>query len=888
MVNCSVSKEFLMKRFISFISIGLLLLVISSQAQVKPDGEKAWKHVEYLSSDDFKGRKAGTPEYLKAAHYVAAKMKEYGLEPGGKKGSYFQQVEFKDWRHFEPPVRLEIVSPQHLLFSPGRSAHFFPNSGTGSGILKAQLAFAGYGLVSHKNKWDDYGNMDVSGKIVLIIPGAPEFLKGTSRKEKSLDSKIKTAVKKGASGVLIMNIGESLRGWGIPEGADKGTCPENFLVMTANSSLLDKIFYMKNLSWRSIVSEMIRGKRPHPFLLDLTVEMEIHYIHEDRTAPNVLGLIPGKHPELKNEYIIIGGHLDHLGVGLDGSIYNGADDNASSVGVLLEIARVIQANDFRPDRSVILAAWAGEELGLIGSRYYTEHPIYPLEKTAVYMNMDMVGTGDLDLYVGGMWEFSEFFALLKKNMKEKFKKRLKYRVEYRGSDHSAFLPKGVTCLSLRSGNVLTRELDDEHPEYHRPGDRPEIIKPELLQQAAEYHYDNIVCLSNLKEDLLDPKFHMNFLHKDAELVDMHCDTIGRMLNGEDLSEDLPKGHVDIPKLKQGAVDLQVFACFVPPPENKAQKHGAAKKAFDQIDAVHQLINENPEDLVLVTSPNDMRKLRGNRKTGILIGIEGGYAIENDLRILRSFFRSGVRLMTLTHRLGTDWADASGDPKPAHGGLTEFGEKVIKEMNRLGMVIDVSHVHDETFWDVMDISEAPVVASHSCCRALSDHRRNLSDKMLKALAKNGGAIGINFFPRFLMAENFKKMEELKAELIKKYDLPEKLAGFLKVEPERASAFRKEYTEKLERLKQELPEISVKTVADHIEHVIKVTGSTDHVGLGSDFDGISSTPAGLSHAGELVHITEELVKRGYNDQDIKKILGGNFLRVFREVTSKSSVH
>jgi len=274
---------------------------------------------------------------------------------------------------------------------------------------------------------------------------------------------------------------------------------------------------------------------------------------------------------------------------------------------------------------------------------------------------------------------------------------------------------------------------------------------------------------------------------------------------------------------------------VPPPENKAQKHGAAKKAFDQIDAVHQLINENPEafdqidavhqlinenpeDLVLVTSPNDMRKLRGNRKTAILIGIEGGYAIENDLRLLRSFFRSGVRLMTLTHRLGTDWA------------------------------IDVSHVHDETFWDVMDISEAPVVASHSCCRALSDHRRNLSDKMLKALAKNGGAIGINFFPRFLMAENFKKMEELKAELIKKYDLPEKLAGFLKVEPERASAFRKEYTEKLERLKQELPEISVKTVADHIEHVIKVTGSTDHVGLGSDFDGISSTPAGLSHAGE----------------------------------------
>ncbi len=877
-----------MKRFIPFISIGLLFFAISSQAQVKPDGEKAWKHVEYLSSDDFKGRKSGTPEYLKAAHYVAEKMKEYGLEPGGKKGSYFQQVEFKDWRHFEPPVRLEVISPQHLLFSPGRSSHFFANSGTGSGILKAQPAFAGYGLISRKDKWDDYGDMDVSGKIVLIIPGAPEFLQGISRKELTLDSKIKTAVKKGAAGVLIMNIGESLRGWGIPEGANKGTCPEGFLVMTANSSLLDKMFYMKNLSWRSIVSEMIREKKPYPFTLDLTVEMEVHYTHEDRRAPNVLGLIPGQHPELKNEYIIIGGHLDHLGVGLDGSIYNGADDNASSVGVLLEIARVIQANDFHPYRSVVLAAWAGEELGLIGSRYYTEHPIYPLKKTAVYMNMDMVGTGDLDLYVGGMWEFSEFFALLKEKMKEKFKNRLKFRIEYRGSDHSSFLRKGVTCLSLRSGNVLTRELDDEHPEYHKPGDRAEIIKPELLQQAAEYHYDSLVCLSTCKENLLDPKYHINFLHKDATLVDMHCDTIDRVLKGEDLTQDLPKGHIDIPKLKQGAVDLQVFACFVGPPENNVQKHRAAQKAYDQIDAVHQLINDNPEDLTLITSPDDLRQLRGNLKTGILIGIEGGYAIENDLSLLRSFFRSGVRLMTLTHWLRTDWADASGDSKPEHGGLTEFGEEVIREMNRLGMIIDVSHVHDETFWDVIKTSEAPVVASHSCCRALSDHHRNLSNKMLKALAKNRGVVGINFFPHFLMAENLKKMEDLKAELINKYDLPEKLADFLKVEPEKANAFRKEYREKLETLRQELPEIDVKTVVDHMEHVIKVTGSTDHVGLGSDFDGISSTPTGLSHAGELVRITEELVKRGYDDQDIKKILGGNFLRVFREVTSKSSLH
>jgi len=875
-----------MKKSISFICIILFYLSLSSQAQVMPDGEKAWKYVEYLSSDSFKGRKSGTPEYLEAAKYVAETMEKFGLKPGGEKDSYFQQVDFKNWRHFAPPTRFDIISPQHIKFFPGRSNHFFPNNNTGSGLVRAKLAFAGYGLISKKDDWNDYENLDVTGRIVLIIPGAPDFLEGVSKKDKTLDRKIKTAVKKDAAGVLIMNIGESIRGWRIPAGAQKGTCPEGFVVMTANSYLLDKLFYMKKQSWRNTVSQMLREKRPYPLLLDVTVEMEAHFINEDREAPNVLSIIPGKHPELKDEYILIGGHLDHLGVGLDGSIYNGADDNASSVGVLLEVARVIQANNFHPDRSIVFAAWAGEELGLVGSRYYAKNPIYPLKKTVVYMNMDMVGTGDFDLYVGGMWDFSEFFSLLKENMKDKFKKRLNYRIDYRGSDHSAFLPKGVTCISLRSGNVLTRELDDEHPEYHKPGDRPEIIEPELLQQAAEYHYDNLVFLADCRENLLDPKHHINFLHKDSTLVDMHCDTIGRALKGEDLTKDLPKGHIDIPKFKQGAVDLQVFACFVGPPKNNLQKHTAVRKAFNQIDAVHQLVQKNPEDLTLITSPNDMRKLRGNRKTGILIGIEGGYAIEDDLGLLRSFYRSDVRLMTLTHWLRTDWADASGDSEPKYRGLTEFGEKVIKEMNRLGMIIDVSHAHDETFWDVLQISESPVVASHSCCRALSDHHRNLSDKMLKALAKNGGVIGINYLPQFLMAENFKKLEDLKEELIKKYDFPIKLSHFLKIDPDKAAAFQKEYKEKSEKLKQEMPEINVKTVVDHIEHVIKVTKSTNHIGLGSDFDGIRTTPKGISHAGELVHITEELVNRGYKDKEIKKILGGNFLRVFHEVISKAS--
>ncbi len=440
-----------------------------------------------------------------------------------------------------------------------------------------------------------------------------------------------------------------------------------------------------------------------------------------------------------------------------------------------------------------------------------------------------------------MREFSDLYDLINENIREDLKEKLHYRLNYRGSDHSSFIRKGITSISLRSGNPLTRELDDEHPEYHYPGDTPDIIQPELLQLAAEYHQEVISFLAHTKENLLDPIHHTHFIHKDATLVDMHCDTIGRFLEGQDLTRDNSQGHIDIPKLKQGAVDLQIFACYVAPPQNETQKNQAANRAFVQIDAVHQLINENPDDLLLVLDPVDLRQLRGTRKTGVFIGIEGGYAIENDLRLLRSFYRSGVRLMTLTHWTHTDWADASGDPEPTYWGLTEFGEKVVQEMNQLGMIIDVSHAHEETFWDVIKLTDSPIVASHSCARALSDHHRNMSDEMLKALAKNGGVIGINFYPGFLNAGDDENPTPL---------------------------------------------VDVKTVVDHIDHVVKVTCKADFVGLGSDFDGIGSPPDGLENIGYMANITAELVKRGYEDADIKKILGGNFLRVFRRVSRRNN--
>lgn len=876
-----------MKKTIIFCIFCLYISDLPGMAQVKPDRRKAMEHIEYLASDEMKGRKSGTPEYAKAAEYVAQKMEEYGLEPGGDEGTYFQQVEFKNWRYFEPPIRLDVLQPTPFSFIPGRNEDFSPVNGTGSGVVKGRLVFAGYGMISEEHGWNDYQDLDVEGKIVLIIPDIPDFFEDLSAENNSLKTKVMEAVRRKASGVLFMNIGERMRGLTRSTDEDEETWPDNFVILAANGPALDRLFQMDGISWRMLVSRTLREKKSYTATLNSTVEMEAHFTQDNRTAPNVIGILPGRHPELKNEYIIIGGHLDHLGVGWDGAVFNGADDNAGSVAVILELARVMKLDGFRPDRSIILASWAGEEVGLVGSRYYSEHPIYPLEKTVVYMNMDMVGCGDNDLYVGGMWEFSDFYHLIKQNLSEEMQQKLRYRLDYRGSDHGAFLPKGVTAISLRTGNVLTNELDDEHPEYHKTGDMTSTIQPELLELATDYHLQVLNFLAFTTEDLLDPIHHIHFIHKDSTIIDMHCDTIGRFLMGQDLAQDNERGHIDIPKLQQGAVDLQVFACFVGPPQDDTQKNLAAKHAFDQIDAVHQLIRTNPDDLLLILDPADLRQLRGNNKVGALIGIEGGYAIENDLRLLRSFFRNGVRLMTLTHWTRTDWADASGDSEPRFGGLTEFGRQVVREMNNLGMIIDVSHAHDETFWDVIDITESPIVASHSCCRALSEHHRNLSDDMLEALAKNGGVVGINFAPGFLNSENSAQLDTLRLELLAKYGLPEDRRELAGADPDKRKQFNTEYAAKSKELTQILPPIDVKTLVDHIDHVVEITGNADHVGLGSDFDGIGSTPIGLENVSKLANITTELVNRGYSDADIKKILGGNFLRVFRQVVQKKTI-
>jgi membrane dipeptidase len=322
-------------------------------------------------------------------------------------------------------------------------------------------------------------------------------------------------------------------------------------------------------------------------------------------------------------------------------------------------------------------------------------------------------------------------------------------------------------------------------------------------------------------------------------------------------------------MKQGGLTAEFFSLYVKP--WYVQHGGAARRTLDMIDSVHRAVERHPGDLMFATSVADIRRAKRTNKIAALLGIEGGHAIEDSLPTLREFYRLGVRYMTLTWNNTNNWADA-GRGEKKHGGLSDFGREVVREMNRLGMLVDVSHVSDETMSDALDVSKAPIIASHSSARALSNVPRNIPDDLLKRIAKNGGVVQVNFYSVFVdektvapqSAERDKRLKAQQDAINQKYkDDPERLA---------------EESDKLEAANP-LPPLPISKLIDHIDHIVKVAG-IDHVGIGADFDGANDMPEGARDVSMLPNITYELLKRGYSERDIRKILGENFLRVFAE--------
>jgi membrane dipeptidase len=367
------------------------------------------------------------------------------------------------------------------------------------------------------------------------------------------------------------------------------------------------------------------------------------------------------------------------------------------------------------------------------------------------------------------------------------------------------------------------------------------------------------------------------LHFSSFVIDTHDDTTQRMFSKDyDLGKRNADGAVDIPRMREGGMNGIFFSIWI---DGRTMGPPAIQKALDQIDAVRENVKRYPNEIVLARTADEVRRAHSQGKIAALIGVEGGHMIGNDIRVVRIFSDLGVRYMTLTHFYNDEWADSSTD-KPAHHGLTDYGKDIVREMNRQSMLVDISHVSDKTFYDALEVSKAPLIASHSSCRALCDHVRDMTDEMIKALAAKGGVIQINYEKSFIDQGYKDAYAKATGGVVELFAQIKKTCG------DDESCFGREQNKIEQKLMDEgkIPHVSWERIVDHIDHAVKLVGA-DHVGLGSDFDG-ANMPEGMEDASKLPKITEALLRKGYSESDVRKILGENTLRLLDQAEKASA--
>jgi membrane dipeptidase len=360
------------------------------------------------------------------------------------------------------------------------------------------------------------------------------------------------------------------------------------------------------------------------------------------------------------------------------------------------------------------------------------------------------------------------------------------------------------------------------------------------------------------------------IHTSMILIDTHNDITSRTVDGYDIGKNKNDGHTNVAALKQGGVSAQFFAVYVD--SSYVKGNHSANRTLQMIDTVrHDIVERYPNDFTLATTADEIERIHKQGKIAALMGIEGGHAIEDSLRLLRDYYDLGIRYMTLTHTNTNSWADSSGDVEKAgiehHNGLTPFGKQVVREMNRLGMTVDISHVADKTFWDALQTSSAPIIASHSSCRVLCNVPRNMTDDMIAGLAKKGGVMQINFNCGFLSEKSAAAAKGVEAALLARVGAASMSDDAL-----------------IEEYRKKVPPATLADVVAHIDHAVKV-GGIDAVGIGSDFDGVSCTPTGLEDVSKFPNLTRALLEKGYSEADIRKIYGGNTLRLMRAVEAEA---
>ncbi len=620
--------------------------------QVKFDGQKTLGYIKVMADDAMAGRKSGLPGGDQQAPYIEGKFREWGIEPAGDNGTYFQKFAIKDMFNVEPGAVLELTSgakTRTLHVRSGLFDQWTVYNLSGSADVNAELVFAGFGIHSPENGYDDFAGIDLKGKIALIFNGMPGDIKGI---DPSTDARVRAARENGAAAVIFAMppspYGQEMiypaRG-----AVSKAAYDPNFAVVGINQEAANFIFQDLKEDYREIVNEIGRTLKPRSFATGVTARLKVKTsFWPERETANVLGKIKGTDPRLRDEVILIGAHMDHLGITPEGEVYNGADDNASGTAVVMEVARLMKENRIKPKRTIVFACWAGEEQGLLGSTNYVEHPIFPLERTAVNLNLDMVGQGRDTISVGGVYFCRAVWKVLEKELPSEAMIGISTRRGLGGSDCLPFINKGVPAFHIIGNEV--------HIKGHDPRDDWDLIDPEMLVRAERFVYHASRVLAQTAGNIFSPEFMGRTMFLNNEILNCRAVPLDAAVAGHknDAKPD---------------VDWQLVY-----PEMERTATASADR-----EKMTALLAELPDKLKDLSGVNvygvktNRPQSRTARDLGLIMGLDDPSLVKDNPAWLRQASKDGIKYVRLrTADLALDGTSLAGGALAMVQGIQKAG------------------------------------------------------------------------------------------------------------------------------------------------------------------------------------------------------------------------
>jgi hypothetical protein len=668
-------------RSVIAVFLSVFLFISPAQSQDKKasfDGQAALDYIKVLASDAMFGRMSGEPGGEAAADYIAAKLKEWGLEPAGSNGSYFQDMTYEYYR-IEKGAALGIVAHNKTRdFVYGEDWRELRFSGSLTAGL--EVVFIGYGISAPQKQYDDYAGIDVKGKMVLFAVETPRRFASTLREEAQLANRIKAAREHGARGVLTFRSDTAAAGGGFFRGGiGKDLYQPDFAAISLETKVVDFIFKWQKADPRFFFQQIEETGKPQSFdlgvqgLVNLRVDFD-----EKRPTKNVLARMTGTDAKLKGEYVVVGGHMDHLGVDMSGDVFNGADDNASGTAVVMEAARTLKLNRFKPKRTIVFALWAAEEEGLLGSKYYTEHPLYPLDKTVAKINLDMQGHGTGRVRASGAYFAPEVWEVLKARLpKDILDNTDSGRGGPGGSDHTHFLYNGVPAFSVGTAGP--------HFKTNRVGDVIALIKPDILAASGRFVVAALEVLGTEPKVPIVPRRRETFFWRFETVVNHETPPLDEVI----------AEHKDV---QDPDVDFQLAAV--------GAKAGLTGDAL-RVELLKSLWSgkerlAQTKGLALYGGPapagGGFMGGRGPSKTTVLVGLQGVAAIRDDLRWADIFSRQGVGFISL------DQPETCFDAQ----GLTTEGKKIVEAVGKANLLLVVKGLNPAQTRSLLGSAVKPVV------------------------------------------------------------------------------------------------------------------------------------------------------------------------------------